>query len=101
MKLRRAVFEFSLYVLIRGDATSPFSVLPAQRIWPTNEKQPSRVCVCVCVCVFVCVSFINTNKKKEIRWAKISQKVVYSGFTTEEEMANCIKAAQNYRRVLN
>ena len=95
MKLRRAVLEFSLYVLIRGDATSPFSVLPAQRIWPTNEKQPSRVCVCVCV------SFINTNKKKEICWAKISQKVVYSGFTTEEEMANCIKAAQNYRRVLN
>ncbi|CAL8237130.1 unnamed protein product [Boreogadus saida] len=29
--------EFSPYVVIRGDATSPFSALPAQIIWPTNE----------------------------------------------------------------
>ena len=27
----------SPYVVIRGDATSPFSALPAQRIWPANE----------------------------------------------------------------
>ena len=51
-ELRRADLEFDQYVFIRGQVTSPFSALPAQRIWPTNETMSydrvSTTCVCVC-----------------------------------------------------
>ena len=31
------IWNVAPYVVIRGQVTSPFSALPAQRIWPANE----------------------------------------------------------------
>ena len=42
--------HFGIYVVIRGDATSPFSVLPPKEFGPQmSYDRASATCVCVCV----------------------------------------------------
>ena len=65
------IWNVAPYVLIRGQVTSPFSALPAQRISPANETMSYelRVCVCVCVCDYryynAIVLVISAMVKKE------------------------------------
>ena len=48
------IWSLAPYIVIRGQVTSPFSALHAQRIWLANETMRydcmSATCVCVCVC---------------------------------------------------
>jgi hypothetical protein len=37
------------YVILKDLSSSPFSALPAQRIWPANETRPCERHMCVCV----------------------------------------------------
>ena len=36
------------YVVIKDLSSSPFSAMPAQRIWPANETRPCERHMCVC-----------------------------------------------------
>ena len=68
------IWNVAPYVVIRGQVTSPFSALPAQRIWPANETmsydRASATCVCVCVCVCV-ITHIASVLRFFVNWITV------------------------------
>ena len=46
------IWDLSPYIVIREKVTSPFSALPAQRIWPPNETMSYDCASATCVCEY-------------------------------------------------